>query len=473
MAQIPIATLMIGAVSLALTSTAGAVTSEELLEIIKRQEEQIERLNDRLEKIERAGKELKKKTLDAEEKATAAEAKAEEAATKAGEISPNINVKWAPSPTISSDDGNWSVHIRGRLFVDGGILDDDDGLYSDDNATELRAARLGIEGKVLKDFKYVFETDFADNDVSINDAFLEYDGETVDPLYFRAGQFKTPNSLEKQTSGRFTTFMERAAFTDAFDFNRRIGFGTGASGDTWGLDAGLFGQNTDDGEANEGFAAAARAHYAFFTGAEGTGDVLHIGASTRYRDFDNDVDDNMVRYRQRPFFHFTSLRSTDTDFINDADSDVFVGGELAWVHGPFSFQSELGITATQLDQGSDPGNLWGGYGSVSYFLTDEQRNYSASKGSFGRVKVKDPLHEGGWGAWQLAARFDYLDLNDGAAEGGEQYSIISGVNWYLNDYMRVMLDGAVTQVTDAGPESAAIGSDNTIWGVGARVQVDW
>jgi phosphate-selective porin OprO/OprP len=382
-------------------------------------------------------------------------------------------VKWSPGPTISSKDGGWSVHVRGRLFADGGVIDDDDDFYDGDNATELRAARLGIEGKFLQGFQYKFETDFADNDVDIKDAFLEYGGAILDPVHLRVGQFKTPNSLEEQTSSRFITFMERAAITDAFELDRRIGLGTGLKGDNWGVEAGLFGQNAGDDEANEGFAVAGRGHYAFLDGSGGGRDAIHLGASLRYRELDNDVDDGMVRYRQRPFFHFTDTRSVNTGFIDGAESDVFVGGEFAWVHGPLTFQSEMANTALQLKEGSDPDNLWGGYAGLSYFLTGEQRSYNPKSGAFGRVKVNDPLHEGGAGAWEIGARLDYLDLNDGVAQGGEQYSVIAGLNWYPNNYARIMLNGTVTQVNDAAGDAAATGSENTIWGIGTRLQVDW
>ena len=201
---------------------------------------------------------LQGQTETASETAAAAAATAQQV-----EEAQNFEFSWGPSPTIRSKDGNFEVHARGRLFVDGGYLDDDDGFFSGDNATEVRAARLGIEGTAWKDFGYRLEADFADNEVEITDAYIEYDGALVDPAYLRVGQFKTPNSLEEQTSSRFITFMERAAFTDAFDFDRRIGLGSGVGGDNWAFNAGLFGQNVDDQAADEGFAVAGRGHYAF------------------------------------------------------------------------------------------------------------------------------------------------------------------------------------------------------------------
>ena len=94
-------------------------------------------------------------------------------------------------------------------MVDGGALGDDDDFYENDNAAEVRAARLGIEGNFLQGWKYKLETDFADSTVDLKDAYIEYSGELLEPAYFRVGQYKTPNSLEELTSRRFLTFMER------------------------------------------------------------------------------------------------------------------------------------------------------------------------------------------------------------------------------------------------------------------------
>src|SRR5262249_51134472 len=156
-------------------------------------------------------------------------------------------VKWAPGPTFSSKDGSWSVHVLGRLLVDGGALGDDDDFYKNDNATELRSARLGLEANFYKGWKFKFETDFANDAVDIKDAYIEYSGEFIEPAYVRVGQYKTPNSLEELTSRRFITFMERSAIVDAFELDYQIGAGGGASGEigpgTWGASAGLFGQN--------------------------------------------------------------------------------------------------------------------------------------------------------------------------------------------------------------------------------------
>jgi phosphate-selective porin OprO and OprP len=452
-----------------------AQSNEELMAIIRQQQRQIEELSRKVDALMAQAKAATEKADQAGQQAAATPETAEKTAAAA----PDVEVEWAPGPTFSSKDGNWSMHVRGRLFVDGGALGDEDDLYKDDNAVELRAARLGVEGTVYKDWKYTFETDFGLGDVDVKDAYIEYDGELIDPAYVRVGQYKMPNSLEWLTSSRFLTFMERAAIVDAFALDRHIGVGTGTSGANWGADVGVFGQNASDVNDNEGYALAARGHYAFLPGpdeaAKDSSQVVHLGASARYRNFDNDTFDSEVTYSQRPFFHFTGTQSVDTGSTLDSEGDVWAGAEFAWVDGPFSFQSEVANTALQRKHGEDDAdNLWGGYLSASYFLTGEHRNYNVEEGVFDRVKVSAPLQEGGAGAWEVAARADYIDLNDGGAKGGEQISYIGGVNWYANDYVRFMLDGAVTQVFDArNTEAATTGSENVIYGGGVRAQVDW
>jgi phosphate-selective porin OprO/OprP len=447
---------------------AEAQSNAELMDIIRRQQRQIEELSRKVDQLER-------KTEEARQKADTAT----ETVQKVEETAPDIKVKWAPGPTFSSKDGSWSVHVLGRLMVDGGALGDDDDFYRNDNATELRAARLGVEGNFLQDWKYKFETDFVDGTVDVKDAYLEYSGEFVEPAYVRVGQYKTPNSLEQLTSRRFITVMERAAIVDAFELDYQIGLGGGTSGENSGVDGGLFGQNASDQEDNEGYALAGRGHYAFFPGPEDQGEnsseVVHVGGSVRYRNFDNDTFDSQARYRQRPFFHFTGTRSVDTGVIDDSEGDVWAGAEFAWVQGPFSLQSEVANTALQHKHGEDDAdNLWGGYLGASYFLTGERRNYDPKKGVFDRVEVERPLQDGGPGAWELGARADYIDLNDEGVKGGEQISYIGGLNWYPNNFVRFMLDGAVTQVFDAGDTAAAVrGSSNLIYGGGMRAQVDW
>ena len=67
----------------------------------------------------------------------------------------------------------------------------------------------------------------------------------------------------------------------------------------------------------------------------------------------------------------------------------------------------------------------GWYVDASWYLTGETRNYEASTGEFGRTKVKNPVYggSGGWGAWQIAGRYDVIDLSDKGAAMAAAYGL--------------------------------------------------
>ena len=101
--------------------------------------------------------------------------------------------------------------------------------------------------------------------------------------------------------------IERAALTDAFELNRRVGFEVSTKSDNYLVQVGIFGENLEaieNNDGNEGFAAAGRAVYKFDLDSASLPDdsLIHVGGSFRYRD-QNDGDD--LRYRQRPFVEQT------------------------------------------------------------------------------------------------------------------------------------------------------------------------
>lgn len=369
----------------------------------------------------------------------------------------DFKVNWKGAPEISSADGNFKMKLRGRLFADWGTVSDNSGKVVD--ATEFRAARLGIEGVVMKDIKYKFEVDFAGNKTSIKDASLEWQ---LKPVSVVVGQFKTPNSLEEQTSSRYTTFLERGGFTDAFGLSRQMGIAANFKQDDITFKAGVFqGDANGGGGTIQGRTYAARATFA--PKISNNASFVHIGASMFHRE--NDDGDLTIRYRQRPHHHLAG-RYVNTDQF-PSDSDTFFGVELAGVMGPFSAQAEWGWMKAQGINGASDAKFNGGYFDVSYIITGESRGYK--NGAFDRIKVNNPVFSGGHGAWQVAARLDIVDLTDTNVGiiGGKQTSYIFGVNWHLNNYTRVMANYSKSDIDGGANDGEEIDS------FGLRFQADW
>ena len=75
----------------------------------------------------------------------------------------------------------------------------------------------------------------------------------------------------------------------------------------------------------------------------------------------------------------------------------------------------------------------GGYLAGTYSLTGEGRPWDMKTSTYSRIT---PTGKGG--AWELALRFDILDLNDTTASitGGQMKALTLGLNWYPNPLIR-------------------------------------
>ncbi len=77
--------------------------------------------------------------------------------------------------------------------------------------------------------------------------------------------------------------------------------------------------------------------------------------------------------------------------------------------------------------------------SAGWFLSGASPSYSAKAGTWGKVKVADPVTSGGRGAWELRGRYEDVDYAE-LPTGGTGHAWTVGANWFLNDYSRVMFD---------------------------------
>ena len=388
------------------------------------------------------------------------EAVAAQAATPPPAAAAPVNVTWKGAPQIEGE-GGWSFKVRGRAMIDGGIISAPDSTGVDDGFnSEARRIRLGVQGDIPGGFGYKIEADFAADEVALTDAIVTYkDG----GLKLSFGQHNNFQSLEELSSSLHTSFIERAAFTDAFGFQRRVGASAEYKTGDVIVQGGLFSSNSADLPADS-WSADGRLVFAPKLGST----QLHLGGSVHYRDLE---DGSSVRYRQRPLVHFTGTRFVNTGNLS-ADSEFGLGLEAAVINGPFHASAETYWQS--LDRGSafmDP-TFFGASVEAGYYLTKgDTRGYKSGK--FDRVKPANPVGKGGIGAVQLNARYDRLDLNDAGIIGGTQDSYQVSLVWDPTAYTRFMLNYAHLAYDDA--VFAAAGGDRS-YGVdviGIRAQVDF
>lgn len=373
-------------------------------------------------------------------------------------------ILWKGAPVIEGD--GWSFKPRGRLQYDFGHVSHPEG-YDNSRlgfANEIRRARLGVEGSLPGDFGYKLELDFAGGEVEFADAFLSY--ETGD-LEFIVGQHNNFQSLEELTSSLHTSFIERAAFTDAFGFERRVGVSAQWQRKDLLVQGGVFTDSISDlnsvGDDNNSYGFDTRAVFMPKVG----GNQLHFGGSLHWRDLQDAA--TSVRYRQRPAIHVTDVRFVDTGSIAGAKSETGYGLEAAGIFGPFYLASEAYWQRVSRDGSSDP-TFFGAYVDGGYFFTGESRGYKGGK--FDRVKVKNPVGKGGYGALSANLRWDYLDLNDDTILGGKQNAYQVSLNWKPTDYVLFGLNYAHILYDDA---AIAVDGDRDygVDVVGLRSQVDF
>lgn len=364
-------------------------------------------------------------------------------------------------PTIELG-GSVTVKPRARLHLDYGDLSGPAGSDADTAGPgiAMRRLRFGIEGDLPADFSYRFDADFSADVVEVVDAWLRY---RSGRLTITAGQQNIAQGLEELTSSNDISFMERAAFTDAFGFERQVGVQAEYAGEAVLVQAGVASENMlelGDGTPNK---MSYRGRAVWFPQA---GSVqLHFGAHANLRDYV--AAGRAIRYRQRAF-----LNSVDTRFLATprmlAAHDLGLGLEAAVLSGRWHAQAEAHWNRVErLDAARNP-TFFGLAVETGIFLTRDQRQYRA--GIFRTPTVRRPVTEGGIGAIQLNARYDRLDLNDAGVIGGVQDSVQLALIWWPVPQVRLLATYARLDYRDAAVAIAG-NRDYGVDALGVRFQL--
>ena len=191
--------------------------------------------------------------------------------------------------------------------------------------------------------------------------------------------------------------------------------------------------------------------------------LLHLGLGYSHRFPSGSNQDIDLKYATRPETYLTSTTFVNTGQFSVTRVDLF-NLERAAVFGPLSYQAEV---IYSLPGGAPEGthHFWGGYVYGSFLLTGEHRPYKKSEGVFSQIKPKHdfcPL-KGTWGAWELAARYSYIDLNDKNIQGGKEGNLTLGLNGYLNSYLQVMFNYIRVRVDNSSTSPPVNGGNADIF----------
>ncbi len=383
-------------------------------------------------------------------------------------------------PSIASGDGAFSANIHAVMQLDAAQYYQDKGLPAVigngrdlNNGTNFRRARLGVDGKLYKNFEYSVLLDFGgagtDGSGTLQELWLQYN---YAPFKVKVGAFAPNVGLEDVASTNGSLFPERPTGSELSRglaaADKRIGVQGQAVGERYLLSAAITGAKAGDPQTfDEQIGYVARAVYVPLKGYDW---LLHVGvnASKVVTPAQTAIGGAYpVTLTDRP-----ELRVDGTQLITsgaiDATGARHYGGELAFQKKNFLVQGEyfdLAIDRRNPAAGVTNPKFKAWYAEASWVLTGEARKYSATNFAFDAPAVDKPFDpkKGQWGAVELAARYSVADLNyhenatlaADRVRGGEQKVATVGVNWFPNPVTKFSLDYYTVKIDRLDPAGGA------------------
>jgi phosphate-selective porin OprO and OprP len=368
----------------------------------------------------------------------------------------------------SADNAN-VISFRGNLAVDGRWFMDHEDPESDDTFL-FRKVRPYIEGTIDNDYDFRFMPDFAGGKTIILDAFMT--ARVLPWLAVQAGKFKGPVGLERLQPDQYNSFMELGLPSDLVP-NRDLGIELGGNilGGTVGYAIGEFdgvtdGNSTDansnpDADSNDGKKDTEGRVFTQPFVNSGIYGLRGLGfgiAGTYVKAVGSSTNTLLASYKtsgQNTFFSYrTGTTATFADGTRERWSPqayYYVGSFGALVEYAQSAQDVERQLSTKL---SRTGRIDNNASQISlgYFLTGETATFNS-------ITPLTTFHlgGGGWGAWQLVARYNVLKIDNDAFTGGAEsfadptanprnaHAVGAGINWWLNANVKWVLDYEVTR----------------------------
>jgi phosphate-selective porin OprO/OprP len=376
--------------------------------------------------------------------------------TKAFKDEPHVSIG-ADGANFTSANSNFTatlhawVQVDSRTFFENGNTAGIDGFL-------LRRARPIFQGTVFHNFDFLLTPEFAGSGgPQILDAYINYHYNPA--LQVQFGKFKPPVGLEALEPDIYTFFNERALATDLVPY-RSIGaeLHGDIDGGVLSYAAGIFNglpdyttttinANIDNDMAFAGRLFTSPFKQTSITPLQGLG----FGVSGSYEHDDANaaaagLTPGYVTDGQEKFFMYNAAATVP----DGAHWRVSPQGYYYW--GPFGLLAEYVVSDQEVEKTTAPvskADLQNTAWEISggWVLTGENASYTG-------VTPRHPfsIRDGGWGAWQVVARYEELDLDHGAltyASAGTEASRArawsAGVNWYLNKNLRANASFSHTQ----------------------------
>ena len=381
---------------------------------------------------------------------------------------PRFTAGYKDGFTLQSEDGDFRLKLSGYVQADGRFVPGDESDVVTDQFV-VRRARLILQGTVARYFDLYVDPDFGLGTVTLFDAYL--DVRFTPKLRFRAGKLKTPFGIERLQSGQSTFFAERALPNNLVP-NRDVGLqvhgelARGGVGYQLAVLNGVADGGSSDTDNNDSKDLAGRL---FFQPWRPKGDSPLRGLG-----FGVAGTTGKATGVLRPYVSVSQVPIVAYGPTVTASGDRRRWSPQMWFFlGPAAVLAEYvevrhDVQKTESGQPIAAATLTNSAWSVtgSWLVTGESASYSNAKPKSFLVPSA-----GTWGALQLVARVNRLDVDEESFRGGFADPARSvrrasawgaGLNWIWNDNVKYVLDYERTTFKGGAPEGGDRPTENSV-----------
>ncbi|MBQ3872402.1 MAG: hypothetical protein II791_01140 [Bacteroidales bacterium] len=353
----------------------------------------------------------------------------------------------------SKNNSGYKIWFDNRVQTDGAVFFGEpswaDGISND---FSIRRARFAVKAQINKDWYGEVDMDMANGVFELKDAIIRYTG--LENWQFQMGSFKEIFSLQRNNSSRYLQFIERPMVCSALAPSRHLGLNANYYNKGLFLNLGIMGQEIEGEETRSFVEESSKGKgpdngltYTFKAvyqpGWNKTDWGMHIGAAASYRNpKTSDETFGKMRYSTRNSTSINRKKYIDTgDF--DFDHYIRYTAELAGYWKGFRGEAVYMGNTTYLPNNAGTKMFSGWYVQGGYLLFGGQQRYDGAGAKFTRVKRGQK-----WGDVELCGRVEYIDLNadkalaanDQKIMGGSAMAYAVGLNYYINDHVKVQLN---------------------------------
>ena len=353
----------------------------------------------------------------------------------------------------SKDDSGYKIWLDNRVQADAGFFFGEPD-YADpiSNGASIRRARFAVKCQLDKNWYGEVDMDMANGIFELKDAIIRFDG--IKNSHIQIGNFKEFFSIQRNNSSRYLQFMERPMIAQALAPSRHIGINYQWANKGWWLSGGVFGQEIAGSEERE-YVEESSKSYGYDEGVSFTGKAvwqpgwdktdwgMHVGAAASYRTpKTSDETFGKARFSTRNTNSINRRKYIDTGEFGPYDHEFLYTGEFAGYWKGLRWEAVYMANNTALKDGTSKA-CSGWYAQAGWLLFGGRQRYDSAGAKFTRVQ-----RGRSWGDVELCARIEYIDLNcdkalaanDQKVMGGSAMAYALGLNYYINDHVKFMLD---------------------------------